>query len=166
MFLPAETIMIDVTVTNETDIRKGTCMRVKRAEKNRLLFGLYIVILLVITLRPLIRPIHLFGGRVNAVLFEEYLPILYNGHLLRVLYLFLGNVIWFIPMGYYLVKRKELSFLQTVLFGFLISLLIETLQYVLGTGVSELDDLILNTFGCMTGALIALSLNRRYAAEV
>ena len=81
-------------------------------------------------------------------------------------YLFLGNVIWFIPMGYYFVQRKKLPVLQTVLIGFLVSLLIETLQYVLGTGVSELDDLILNTFGCMTGALLAWAANRQPVTEI
>ena len=155
-----------MSVTKDNAIPKEPCMRVKRMEMNRLLFGLYLTVLMVITLRPLIRPIHLFGGRVNAVLFEEYLPILYNGHLLRVLYLFLGNVIWFVPMGYYFVHRKKRSFLQTVLMGFLISLLIETLKYVLGTGVSELDDLILNTFGVMTGAMLAWNANRQPETEI
>ena len=155
-----------MTVTKHDTIRKEPCMRVKRIEKNRFLFCVYLIVLIVVTLRPLIRPIHLFGGKVNAVLFEEYLPILYNGHLLRVLYLFLGNVIWFIPMGCYFVQRKKLPVLQTVLIGFLVSLLIETLQYVLGTGVSELDDLILNTFGCMTGALLAWVANRQPVTEI
>jgi glycopeptide antibiotics resistance protein len=41
-----------------------------------------------------------------------------------------------------------------VFYGFLLSAMIETLQFILGTGVSELDDLILNTFGVWIGAKI------------
>ena len=37
--------------------------------------------------------------------------------------------------------------------GFLLSLSIETAQFVLGSGVSELDDLILNTLGALLGHL-------------
>lgn len=38
--------------------------------------------------------------------------------------------------------------------GLLFSLFIETMQYILGTGISELDDLILNTLGAVIGAWI------------
>ena len=38
-----------------------------------------------------------------------------------------------------------------ILYGFFLSLLIETMQFVFGTGVSELDDVILNTLGVYLG---------------
>jgi len=43
---------------------------------------------------------------------------------------------------------------QTVLCGFFLSFVIEFLQFMLGTGVSELDDLILNTVGALIGFII------------
>ena len=42
---------------------------------------------------------------------------------------------------------------QAVLVGFILSLIIETAQFVLGSGISELDDLILNTLGALPGYL-------------
>ena len=47
--------------------------------------------------------------------------------------------------------KQCLSLLWAALFGFLLSLGIETMQFILGSGVSELDDLILNTLGAVLG---------------
>lgn len=69
------------------------------------------------------------------------------------IYLFAGNIIWFVPFGMYLERQKKWKLVATALCGFLFSLTIETLQYAFGTGFSELDDLILNTFGVFLGAL-------------
>lgn len=60
---------------------------------------------------------------------------------------------WFVPFGVYLqYKKRADSILRISAYGFLFSLMIETLQYVFGTGYSELDDLILNTLGAGLGA--------------
>ena len=40
------------------------------------------------------------------------------------------------------------------------------MQYVLGTGIFELDDLILNTFGCFTGAESGLLINEHLNRSV
>ena len=47
--------------------------------------------------------------------------------------------------------KQCLSLLWAALLGFLLSLGIETMQFILGSGVSELDDLILNTLGAVLG---------------
>lgn len=62
------------------------------------------------------------------------------------LYLFVGNLIWFVPFGFLwplLTGCKK----WTILLVFLLSLVIETAQFVFGTGYSEVEDLILNTIG-------------------
>ncbi len=70
-------------------------------------------------------------------------------------YLFVGNIVWFVPFGMYLQYMGiSKTLVRTVLYGFLFSLLIETLQYVFGTGFSELDDLVLNTLGAWIGGVI------------
>ena len=45
----------------------------------------------------------------------------------------------------------RVPFLRALLWGFLLSLFVETGQFVLGSGVSELDDLILNSCGAVLG---------------
>ena len=92
------------------------------------------------------------NGRIILTLFEGYVDLIRRGDWFAFTYLFVGNVIWFVPFGMYLqymgISKKLMC---TALYGFLFSLLIETLQYVFGTGFSELDDLVLNTLGAWIG---------------
>ena len=57
--------------------------------------------------------------------------------------------LWIILLAIYLIVL-----FRTILCGFGLSLLIELLQFVFGTGVSEVDDLILNTLGTLIGFVI------------
>lgn len=121
----------------------------------RVVFIAYIVILLMITaIRPWVADYHFMGGRVNLVPFADYRFVL-NGGVLTFVYLFFGNILWFIPFGYYCVAYEKKTIGIAVLMGLALSLFIEALQFVLGTGISEIDDLILNTLGSFLGALIA-----------
>lgn len=120
-----------------------------------LLFVIYLIVLLRITVfRSSLRWENLFQkGSIHLVLFAEYLSMLRQGKWFIFFYQFVGNIIWFLPFGAYLYGASGIrSVPKIVLLGFLLSLLIETLQFILGTGVSELDDLILNTFGVWIGA--------------
>lgn len=98
------------------------------------------------------------NGTINITLFQGYIPILEGGNWFRFIYLFVGNIIWFVPFGAYLQfrqhQRKVEKIGAIVLLGFFLSLIIESLQYVFGTGYSEIDDLILNTLGALIGALL------------
>lgn len=122
-----------------------------------LLFLLYLAAVLRITVfrsdfgtHPL-----LADGRVNLTFLEGYLTLVRGGHWWLFFYLFVGNIIWFVPFGACLkYSKKTRSFFSILFCGFLFSLLIESLQFVFGTGYSELDDLFLNTLGTGIGAAI------------
>lgn len=122
------------------------------------LFWIYIGVLLRITVfRSGFQPGNLCqNGTINLTLFESYVPLLENRDFKRIVYLFVGNIIWFVPLGFYLGRfgRRKWKVWQIWLSGLLLSFLIEFLQYVFGTGVSELDDLILNSLGAWIGALL------------
>jgi len=95
------------------------------------------------------------NGKVILSLFEGYIDLIRRGDWFAFTYLFGGNIIWFVPFGMYLqYMGKQRKLLYTTVYGFLFSLLIETLQYVFGTGFSELDDLVLNTFGAWIGGVV------------
>lgn len=72
------------------------------------------------------------------------------------------NVVMTFPLGFILVYRFRSSVRKSVLIGFLVSLAIELTQHTAIWGVyscpyrvSELDDLIMNTFGALLGGLVA-----------
>ena len=94
------------------------------------------------------------NGKILWIPFVELLRILHNS-LGMFLYLFVGNLIWFMPLGFLLpILTKVRS--RVILWGFLLSLYIEVSQYIFGTGVSEVEDLILNTLGTALGYLCYL----------
>ena len=93
-----------------------------------------------------------FSGRIEWNAFAYYLRLARLGNWRYFSYLFFGNLIWFFPVGI-LTKLRGGRLWQAVLAGFLLSLSIETAQFVLGSGISELDDLILNTLGALLGYL-------------
>ena len=121
-----------------------------------LLFWIYIAVLLRITVfREDFSFDHLMeNGNVNPELFTAYIPFLRGGFIGLFIYLFVGNIVWFIPLGGYLLwKHEKCTVLQATIIGFLLSLVIEASQYVFGVGVTELDDLVLNTTGTLIGAV-------------
>ncbi|WP_125705479.1 VanZ family protein [Lacticaseibacillus daqingensis] len=67
----------------------------------------------------------------------------------------LGNVVWFVPFGFGLpwVSRRRLGVPAVVGISLLFSLLIETMQFLLYSGVADIDDLLFNTLGAIIGAL-------------
>jgi glycopeptide antibiotics resistance protein len=63
-----------------------------------------------------------------------------------------GNIVIFIPLGTYLaliIKHKRVTI--NLLFIFIVSLLVEIIQGVLGIGASDIDDIILNCLGGLIG---------------
>ena len=94
----------------------------------------------------------LFSGRVEWDAFAFYVKLARIGYWRYFIYLFVGNLIWFAPAGV-LARLRGAKLWQAALAGLGLSLLVETMQFVLGSGVSELDDLILNTCGALLGYL-------------
>ncbi len=69
------------------------------------------------------------------------------------------NVILFLPFGLTLpcvlgkIKNNRRRWLISILIGFLISIGVESLQYLFAIGRAETDDVICNTCGCALGVL-------------
>lgn len=60
------------------------------------------------------------------------------------------NVLLWIPFGAWL-RLKSTSYKKALLYGFLFSLSIESIQYIFSLGVSDINDLIANTAGVLIG---------------
>lgn len=73
----------------------------------------------------------------------------------------LGNIALFVPLGIYLpmlFNKKKASMSKNIVFIALVSLSFELFQYVFSTGVTDINDIILNTFGGFLGILMYNSL--------
>lgn len=67
----------------------------------------------------------------------------------------IGNIILFVPLGVFLpiLKEKEVRLKTIAVIGFVASFAIEFTQYFIG-GQTDIDDLLLNTLGTVTGYFI------------
>ena len=86
----------------------------------------------------------------------------YDSHGQYILRQILSNIGLLMPVGFLLgfpstLLRTGAMLQRVVLWGFLISLTIETIQLITKTGTFEVDDLIYNTLGCAMGYLICPS---------
>ena len=70
-----------------------------------------------------------------------------------------GNMIWFVPLGMILSRRRTIW--QTLAIGAAVSLGLEAMQWMLGTGVSDVDDVLLNALGALLGAALYQALRGR-----
>ena len=73
---------------------------------------------------------------------------LLQGGLWNLIYNIVGNLIWFVPLGMLLGQRSWKAALAA---GAAISALIELCQYLLMTGTTDIDDVILNALGAWIG---------------
>lgn len=67
-----------------------------------------------------------------------------------------GNILLFVPLGVivYVLKRKKRYWYTPLIYGFLISLVVETTQILTNVGNFDVDDVMLNTLGCLLGFLL------------
>lgn len=101
----------------------------------------------------------------NLELFKEIRRFIVYRHSLgtkAVLLNLLGNIVAFIPFGFFLpvLYPRCRSFLYTVFFSFEFSLMVETIQLVSKVGSFDVDDMLLNTIGGALGCLIFYWMNR------
>lgn len=64
----------------------------------------------------------------------------------------IGNIFVFSPFGWLgLCLKKFNKFIPTSLYFLLIITSVETLQYITGRGIADIDDIFLNTLGMLIG---------------
>jgi len=64
-----------------------------------------------------------------------------------------ANIVTFIPLGFFasLLFKRFSNIITVVVFSTITITVIETLQFVFNVGVFDIDDIILNTLGCIVG---------------
>ena len=129
-------------------------------------FLVYFAILLRMTvLRPGFLESEPLSGVVVWRIFEMYRQFIRNHAWGTFTYYLIGNILCFIPLGYYLKRVTPWPTWILVGLSAAVSVAIEIGQYVLGTGVSELDDVLLNTLGAGIGIVTAILINKTRKVE-
>lgn len=111
-------------------------------------------------------------GGISFKLPIPFLKSLLNGKYSSVANRSVLNMLLFVPLGCLLpynmslwksnVINSKLGLKNTIIIGFLVSLIIESCQVIFTVGVFELDDLVKNTMGTGIGYIVFLILCRRY----
>ncbi|QOY34677.1 VanZ family protein [Anaerobacillus isosaccharinicus] len=138
-------------------------------EKKKALIYSIINIFLVLSIIGILMVTMLPGSLsgIQLVPFVSSIDVLFNSVDYTVPIRILGfNVVLFIPFGVFMALRiysKRKVILLTTLIGMLLSIIIEFLQYALAIGrISNIDDVILNSFGAFLGAIIGYLLGKRF----
>lgn len=96
----------------------------------------------------------------NLVPFQEIRRFLgmwrHERYHMAVLVNLLGNMVVFMPFGYFVATLYQSGkhWYTSILYTFLLSLTIETMQFVFRVGSFDVDDLILNVAGGFLGFLV------------
>ena len=119
------------------------------------LFVTYLAALLKITAIRQTDWLNLFGPHTLETV--QLIPLLYtwreleNG-LWAFLYPVLGNLLWFVPLGFFLRWLwRRITWQKTLKIGAILSLGIELCQWLLQSGISDIDDVIFNSLGALLG---------------
>jgi glycopeptide antibiotics resistance protein len=141
--------------------------------KSMILYGIFVFYLLLMLDILLLRgmsPMQLFHSArepyrvIELIPFNQiygYLSGSFDVSPTTVLHNLLGNILIFIPLGiYFALFRKDAKISANMLFVFLTSLSVEIIQFVLGIGASDIDDIILNCLGGFIGIMIYKGLAR------
>lgn len=124
------------------------------------LFVFYLLLLLMLTVfRQTYFPWQLVWhwdrstNQINFRFLHETVKLVHGASLLDFFYNSAGNIAWFLPFGWLLpqLASRWQHWWMTVLLGLFLSIVIEGLQFLLMTGVSDIDDVFFNVCGCLLG---------------
>jgi Glycopeptide antibiotics resistance protein len=94
---------------------------------------------------------------------DTYREVFVNGRVNYFIINFLGNVIMFAPIGFFVPLLWDVRARNVILTGFLYSFAVEFSQLFIGRG-TDVDDLWLNTLGTLLGFLIYKLLSKKIGA--
>ena len=119
------------------------------------LFTIYLIVLYWILLFKLgIQSSYMDKRSVNLFPFND--PSIFNTENIL-------NVVIFVPLGVYAgMLFKRWTFSKKLFFFFLLSLIVEGLQYILRLGAFDVTDLITNTLGGVTGLMIFKGIEKAF----
>ena len=133
-------------------------MKINRENITRAVFIIYIIGVLFLTF--IVRETMILRTSDNRGIvlepFREIDAMLHQpNHFFWFMQIFL-NIMLFVPFGFLLpmISERFRSLWLTAVIGFMFSAGIETMQYITGRGLTEVDDVINNTAGALIGYIL------------
>ncbi len=136
-----------------------------------IIFIIYFLMLSYILLFKNVPPLQIFSQTrgnyrgLNAIpfgtVYNYYFSGFVNNNYIATLNI-LGNIIIFVPLGIICKMQLEKRNSVSIIYIFLISLSVEIVQYIFALGVSDIDDIILNTIGGAMGVGIYNVIIKRF----
>lgn len=147
-------------------MKSGGIMKKRQRIKTVFLYGIficYILLLIKILLLSRVSLMGLFNSQrilfrsINLIPFHSIMEYISGSSDAIRRFAFgnvVGNIVIFVPLGIYLpLFKKDKRVFVNLLFVFIVSLFVEIIQGLLGIGVSDIDDIILNCLGGLLGIL-------------
>lgn len=75
-----------------------------------------------------------------------------------------GNVLAFVPFGIfvgYFLNNSKYTFIKTILLGLIFTVVIEGIQLITRVGICDIDDILLNFIGIVTGGICSKIFNKK-----
>ena len=130
------------------------------SRKNMLLYGITICYAIIVFGAVFLSRGGGYYGEANFHLFNSYREA-YHKMEISLFRNIILNILLFVPLGFLLpmYSKKLKKIYKVVSIGFLITVLIETMQYITKIGIFEIDDIFNNTIGVLIGYCIYMILN-------
>lgn len=128
-----------------------------------LLFFIFSILSQTISIQFIIKNGFHIKGHQNFIPFKAISQVLNVKNISYVIVNILGNILIFLPIGFLipLLWKKFKKWYITVLFGFIFSFFIETMQLFTIRG-TDIDDLFLNTLGTVIGYILYIIINKLF----
>lgn len=157
--------MFQIQSQRKSHTNKSAQKRKQNKIKNLLLIGFLVYLMLVIYVTLFawnygasLGPAGPGGRNYNFIPFRSiYRIAVYSPTIVDPIKILIGNIILFIPFGFLApiaIKKLRKSVLITTGLGMLLSIAIESSQFLFTYRVSNIDDVILNTLGAFIGAVM------------
>ncbi len=132
----------------------------KKIDRRKFIVGsLLVLYIIMVTGVTFLNRGSFFKGETNLHFLSSYREA-WNSGTLRNWQMQIFNIIMFMPLGFLLplIDEKFQNIGRTFIVGLIFTILIETIQYITGFGIFELDDIFNNLVGAILGYSIIMSI--------
>lgn len=127
----------------------------KEKTKTKILLGIYFLLLVWIILFKL----SFSFSDLETLRSINLIPFYYSNQTSFHLGEVIDNVLIFIPLGI-ILKMLNIENKKIIFLGFILSFTLETMQFILSIGASDITDIITNTIGTIVGLFLYLILEK------